>query len=243
VEAYKEVLTVDPQNLPALKALEQLYEKAGRMDAYLEVLEHQLQVTASEADRVNLLERMAQVCEQLPGKIESAIDSLQQALAINPQNLKVCQDLERLYRSERKWDALVDTFRKHIQVETDVAAKIALYLDMGRVYEEGLRDPDNAIEAFNEILNADPDHAEALTGLARLYEETEQWERAVDIMQRLVGRASSPRRSTSATAWARYSTSRCRCRTSRGASQRRLGHRPHARAEHVVHAQHLQAAG
>jgi len=27
VQAYKEVLTVDPQNLPALKALEQLYEK------------------------------------------------------------------------------------------------------------------------------------------------------------------------------------------------------------------------
>jgi len=45
VQAYKEVLTVDPQNLPALKALEQLYEKAGRMDAYLEVLEHQLEVT------------------------------------------------------------------------------------------------------------------------------------------------------------------------------------------------------
>jgi len=50
VQAYKEVLTVDPQNLPALKALEQLYEKAGRMDAYLEVLEHQLEVTAPDAD-------------------------------------------------------------------------------------------------------------------------------------------------------------------------------------------------
>jgi tetratricopeptide (TPR) repeat protein len=36
----------------------------------------------------------------------------------------------------------------------------------------------------------DPDHADALRGLARLYEETEQWERAVDIMQRLVGQAS-----------------------------------------------------
>jgi tetratricopeptide (TPR) repeat protein len=190
VQAYKEVLTVDPQNLPALKALEQLYEKAGRMDAYLEVLEHQLQVTASEADRVTLLVRMAQVCEQLPGKIDSAIDSLQQALTIEPHNLKACQDLERLYRGERKWDALVDTFRKHIQVETDVAVKIAIYLDMGRVYEEGLRDPDSAIEAFNEILSVDPDHADALRGLARLYEETEQWERAVDIMQRLVGQAS-----------------------------------------------------
>jgi len=183
------VLTVDPQNLPALKALEQLYEKAGRMDAYLEVLEHQLEVTASETDRVNLLMRMAQVCEQLPGRVDDAIDSLQQVLKIDRQNLKACQDLERLYRAERKWDALVDTFRLHIEVENDAAAKAALYLEMGRVYEEGLRDPDSAIEAFNEILNVVPDHAEALRGLGRLYEETEQWERAVDIMQRLVGNA------------------------------------------------------
>jgi len=38
--------------------------------------------------------RMAQVCEQLPGKIDDAIDSLQQALSIDPRNLKACQDLE-----------------------------------------------------------------------------------------------------------------------------------------------------
>src|SRR6185436_11340829 len=32
-----------------------------------------------------------------------------------------------------------------------------------------------------------PDHVDALRGLARLYEQTEQWERAVEVMQRLVG--------------------------------------------------------
>ena len=45
VEAFKEVLTVDPQNLEALKALERLYEKTGKMEAYLDVLEHELEVT------------------------------------------------------------------------------------------------------------------------------------------------------------------------------------------------------
>ncbi len=190
VAAYKDVLTVDPQNLPALKALEQLYEKAGRMDAYLEVLEHQLEVTGGEGDRIGLLVRMAQVCEQLPGRNDTAIDSLKQVLSIDPRNLKACEDLERLYRAERKWDALVDVYRQHIAIEGDVGTKTTLYLEMGKVYEEGLRDPDSAIEAFNEILNVVPDHAEAMRGLARLYEETEQWERAVDVMQRLVGNAS-----------------------------------------------------
>ena len=47
VDAYKEVLSVDPQNLPALKALDALYEKTGRMEEYLENLEHQLEVVAA----------------------------------------------------------------------------------------------------------------------------------------------------------------------------------------------------
>jgi tetratricopeptide (TPR) repeat protein len=76
VEAYNEVLTVDPQNLPALKALERLYEKTGNMDAYLDVIEHQLEVTSEHEDRVSLYQRMAQVREE-QGNNERAIDNLQ----------------------------------------------------------------------------------------------------------------------------------------------------------------------
>jgi tetratricopeptide (TPR) repeat protein len=47
IETYKEILAVDPQNVPALKALERLYEKTGQMEAYLDVLEQQLDVSPS----------------------------------------------------------------------------------------------------------------------------------------------------------------------------------------------------
>ena len=33
---------------------------------------------------------------------------------------------------------------------------------MGQVYEEELQDPDRAIEAYNDILSFDADHADAL---------------------------------------------------------------------------------
>src|SRR5439155_6651586 len=39
IETYKEILSVDPQNISALKALERLYEKTGDMEHYLDVLE------------------------------------------------------------------------------------------------------------------------------------------------------------------------------------------------------------
>ena len=186
VDAYREVLTVDPQNLPALKALEQLYLKAGRTDAYLDVLEHQLEVTPADAERVGLYLRMAQVWEQQPGKVEHAIECLLHVLEIDPEQLPVYRDVERLYRAERNWDALVDIYRRHIQVETEAQERTRVQLALGNLFEEELRDPDRAAESYSDILSFDPDHTEALKGLSRIYEQTEQWDRAVEIMERLV---------------------------------------------------------
>jgi len=186
VEAYREVLTVDPQNLQALKALEQLYLKAGRTDAYLDVLEHQLEVTPNDTERVSLYMRMAQVWEQQPGKADRAIECLQHVLEIDPGQLSVYHDIERLFRAERNWDALVDIYRRHIDVETQAQERTAIHLALGHLFEEELRDPDRAAESYNDILSYDPDHTDALRGLARIYEQTEQWDRAVEIMEKLV---------------------------------------------------------
>ena len=82
--------------------------------------------------------------------------------------------------------ALVDTYRKHLGVTADANERIELYTTMGQVYEEELRDLDRAIEAYNDVLSVEGDHPDALAGLARLYEETEQWERAVEMMRRLI---------------------------------------------------------
>jgi tetratricopeptide (TPR) repeat protein len=186
VEAFKEVLSVDPQNLEALKALERLYEKTGKMDAYLEVLEHELEVTSAEEERVALYARMAEVWEQQFDKPDRAIDCLQKVLLVDARNEGAYRDLERLYRAERRWDALADNYRNHILVSTDPDERIQLYLQMGKVYEEELRDPERAIEAFADVLSAEPTHVEALRGVARLYEQTEQWDRAEDSMRRLI---------------------------------------------------------
>jgi tetratricopeptide (TPR) repeat protein len=186
VEAFKEVLSVDPQNMEALKALERLYEKTGKMEAYLDVLEHQLEGTSSEEERVSLYARMAEVWEQQFDKSDRAIDCLQKVLLVDARNQSAYRDLERLYRAERRWDALADIYRNHILISEDSDERIQLYLQMGQVYEEELRDPERAIEAYVDVLAAEPAHADALRGAARLYEQTEQWERAEDAMRRLI---------------------------------------------------------
>ena len=193
VEAYKEVLSVDPRNLPALTALDTLYEKTGRMEEYLENLEHRLEVSPPEEDRVATYQKMASIWEENFAKPDRAAEVIEKILLIDEKNAKAYRDLERLYRQERKWESLVETYRKHLAVATDANERIEIFTKMGQIYEQELRDLDRAIESYNDVLSVEAEHPEALAGIARLYEETEQWDRAVEVMRRLIRISTDPK--------------------------------------------------
>ena len=185
VESYKDILTIDPQNLLALKALEGLYEQTGQVEDYLDVLEQQLDVSGSDEERMRLYHRMAVVWEEQFGKLDRATECLEKILLIDASHESTYRELERLYRQDSRFDDLVDVLQRHINATSDVSQRIELYFDMGQTYEAALSDPDRAIEAYSDILSFDPDHTRALDALARLSEQIEAWDRAVDVLTRL----------------------------------------------------------
>ncbi len=186
IGSFKEILAVDPQNIAALKSLERLYEKTGAMEQYLDVLEQQLDVTGTDEERISLYERMGVAWEEQFRKPERAWEALEKILLINDRHEPTLINLERLYRQERRSAELVETLRRHINAVNDPAARVDLYAQMGQVYEEDLKDVDRAIEAYNDILSFESDNSNALAALARLYERIEDWDRAIDIAQRLI---------------------------------------------------------
>jgi tetratricopeptide (TPR) repeat protein len=192
IDSYKDILTIEPQNLATLKSLEGLYQKTGQFDAYLEILEQQLDVTTSEEGRVSLYQRMATTWEERFKKLDRAAESLEKILSLDPRSEPTYRTLERIYRQDSRYDELVDVLSRHINATGDVHERIELYLALGQVYETSLQNPDRAVEAYSDILSFDPDHTQALDALARLYEQIESWEQAVDVMSRLVQLVDDP---------------------------------------------------
>src|SRR5262249_54292347 len=142
IDSFKEILTVDPQNIHALKALERLYEKTGAMEAYLDVLEQQLDVTGTDDERISPYERMGSAWEEQFRKPDRAWESLEKILLINDRHEPTLLTLERLYRQERRSAELVETLRRHINAIVDPGTRVGLYAQMGQVYEEDLKDLD-----------------------------------------------------------------------------------------------------
>ncbi|MCG8418317.1 MAG: tetratricopeptide repeat protein [Proteobacteria bacterium] len=194
ISAYKEVLEIDSSNLDALPALEQLYEKTGQAENYLDILEIQIDVSPSDDDRIAVYERMASAWEERFGRLERAADCLEKIVAIDERNYNAYRELIRLYQQGEKWDSLVDTYRNYIMATSEVATRIDLYCAMGEVYERHLSDPDRAIEAYKDVLTFDPSEPRALDALGRLYENISEWDMAIDVMSQLVQLSEDPHR-------------------------------------------------
>jgi tetratricopeptide (TPR) repeat protein len=192
IESYKEILTVDPQHLPALRSLEKLYEKTGQMEEYLDVLEQQLDYVGSDDERITKYNQMAAVWEEHFDKIERATECYEKILLIDERHENSYRNLERLYRQDARWDDLVDTYEKHINAINSPAERMQLFRLMGEIYERELQDPDRAIDAYRAILDYDDDHSEALSALGRLYEQVSDWDNALEVLSRLVRLVDDP---------------------------------------------------
>jgi hypothetical protein len=67
-----------------------------------------------------------------------------------------------VYESRSDWRGFVDVQRRRIESADDVAAAIALRLEVGRTLEERVGDLDGASGDFRAVLESDPGNLEAL---------------------------------------------------------------------------------
>ncbi len=193
IVSYKEILELDSVNLKAMRSLEELYAKTAQNDNYLAILDAQLDVVSSDEERISLYERIAAAHENLFRKPEKAAESFEKILTIDERHQPSLKQLERLYRAQRQWTELVDTYRRHIMAVGESPERQGLYALMGEVYEVEIKDLDRAIESYSDILSVDPNQTAALIALGRLYEKVEDWSRAIDTLSHLVSLVSERR--------------------------------------------------
>lgn len=180
--AYREALEVDTECLPALRGLERCLETLKEWPELLKTLERQLDVVATEGERVQVLLKLAEVQEQQFLKPDLAAARLEQAVQIDPSQGGAFVSLARAYRRLKKWPELISALERHLDETTDRTTKIDLYLAMGAVYRDESQDLNRAIDSFQAVVDAEPNHLPALEALSKLYERQGDGHRAVEYL-------------------------------------------------------------
>ncbi|HYG66464.1 MAG TPA: tetratricopeptide repeat protein, partial [Anaeromyxobacteraceae bacterium] len=183
--AYEAAVAEDPRHLPSLRALEALYEAAGRREDLLQNLAVQKSVVADAATRdpstssplrgpyaqggrEALLVKMGGLAAEL-GHLDDAVGLWKELLAQKPRHEAALAALEALYERLERWPELAQHLRLRLQATVDRREVTRLNDKLGVVLGTKLGDTAQAIQSFRAVLESDPRNRKALEALRDIH--------------------------------------------------------------------------
>ncbi len=185
IENYEKAAELSPSNLRALRGLERLYEREGRFQDLVDILEREFEVVATERERIELLLRLSEMWEREFRKPDNAAERLEQILDIDPLHDEALCRLEDLYRAMQRWDDLVRTYDRHASATADAEERVRIFRELGEVHAVYKDDAEQAIDSYLNALSLDEQDLVSLRALAKLYERKGDHSSALDILGQL----------------------------------------------------------
>lgn len=183
VNTYKEILELEPANIPALDALVSLYDKLNRSTELINTLQTKAELVETTADKVEIHSQIAKLFLEKFRNQAEAIKSYETVLELDPVNADAIEFLKEMYEKRREWDKLIEVHRREIdQFESDAEKAQGLKL-VAELATDKLRKPDVAAELWIEVRKYAPEDPEALESLEKLYEKTKEYEALADILE------------------------------------------------------------
>ncbi|PTL82541.1 tetratricopeptide repeat protein [Vitiosangium sp. GDMCC 1.1324] len=183
VAAFRQALEFEPYNLQALESLERLHTKLDQPADLLAIYERMLEVVSDYRERVRVMFRCASIWEDKYQNPANADVFIEGVLAIDPQNLQAIKTLIRLRRMQGRWEDLIVAYERQLQLATSPQEQADLYVEIGNVYHQQLKQVDRAVNTYHQAQAVDPTSRPALHALGKLYERSGNWPYALEMLQ------------------------------------------------------------
>jgi len=194
--AWARLIEIDRDNpesvVPASEALARLHEDRGDHAALAQDLRRLVDFAPDPVARGGLLVRLAQLLEERLGDLPAAVEAHRERLDIDPGDREALLALERLYEQQEEWQRLIGVLQSRDAATSDPEEQRAIARRIGDVYERHLGDPDNAIVAYDDVVQRFGPDPETLGALARLYEAGESWQDLLETLQAHFDHADAP---------------------------------------------------
>jgi tetratricopeptide (TPR) repeat protein len=172
---YKKALDVDPLHLPALEALEKIYEQRELTADLVEILTRKAK-SLTEPERIAATKlRTGGLYETALGQVDKAGQVYREVLEVDAANLLAMRGLERVYGQTAQWPDLVRVLEMQLDVVTTERERIDVLMKIAKIQEEQFLKPDLAAVRLEQVVEIDPNNEPALDGLERCYRRLRQW--------------------------------------------------------------------
>lgn len=185
-DLWNQVLDLKGEDPEALRALEHLYEQQERWRELVDVCERQVTLVENDPQReLELYARLGRVWGDYLDRERNALENWQKVLDRDPANEGALWAMRGLYERTGELEALAGIDRRLLELlPGDDPRRVDLHRQLGRLYQESLARPDDAIAAWTSVLAAEAYDPEALDALEDLYGAAEDWSSCVEILER-----------------------------------------------------------
>jgi len=181
--AYRRVLDVSPNHVGGIHAAQRAAERAGRYKDLIWALELEAEKVGDKRQAVMLYHRAGEVLEDCLADLEGALGRYRRVVELDKAYQPGLSSLGRLYYQAGRWEDLLDTYKRELEVAGKGPAAAALLYKMGELSEERIGRDDDAIGYFRRAIDADPFHRPALHALGRKLAERGQWAELVKLIE------------------------------------------------------------
>jgi tetratricopeptide (TPR) repeat protein len=193
-EFFERALEVKPDERTALAALEELHERQGDAPRLLEVLGRRVEVAESDSERKTLMLRQARLLSDKLREIPRAIEVFERIVDLD-FDAEAVSELERLYRAESRWDALVLLLQRRLEMVN--APKAQLLVLIADVFATQIGNIPRALDELEAALEVEPNHEGAVNLLEKLLDtcaEIDQRARMGSLLEPVYAKRGDQRR-------------------------------------------------
>ena len=196
IRCFEGVLEHDPHNLEALQRLKELYERRRDWERLVRTMEREAELL-DPADRTLRYVEMAQLASQRLRKPDICIELWRKVLDHEPGHPEALAQLATFYDRARQWEPLAEVLEQLVEMDADPAERKKRLTKLGQIYADKLGDDRKAVEAFQRLLDVDPNDRRAQEQIKRrltslrdwdaleaFHERTEKWDELIRIFER-----------------------------------------------------------
>ncbi|HEY2747131.1 MAG TPA: hypothetical protein VGL86_21055, partial [Polyangia bacterium] len=173
VAGWRKVLDVDDGDVPALDNLARLHEHEEQWAELVTLLGQKVRVEEDHGAQIGLKARIAAIWAEKIGNLDRAVDAYRDLLDHAPDSHAALDALEELERKRGDFGAVQEVLVRKLQAVGGGPRQIPVYKKLVALAVDKHKSPDDAIGYLHEILQLDPEEAEANAKLLELLDKTE----------------------------------------------------------------------
>ncbi len=199
ITLWKEILAEAPETTPALEMLENLAEREKDWETLASVLGNRAEIAASDAERLEQLQRLGVVFMERLARPADAIAVWERVIELDSGNSRVRRMLKDAYVAERDWESLETLYDESndwagfAEVVGQAAERaeepeliVELSLRAAEAYRGRAGEPHRAARYDERALSADPRNIVAAEGLLPIYERDHKWSDYANMLEIIV---------------------------------------------------------